>query len=138
MFCNMVLERPEVAVDERFLGNARRVANRAALTQVIEDAFSTLSADEVVKRLDSARIANGKVNDVHSLATHPQLEARRRWRPVATPQGDIQALLPPANLDDDDVVMGSVPAVGEHTAAVLGELGLSPETVSRLQSTGAI
>ena len=137
-FCAEVLRQPEVVADERFVGNARRTSNRAELTRLIEDVFATLSADDVVRRLDAAGIANGRVNDVHELAAHPQLAARHRWRRVGTTQGEIDALLPPANLAGADVVMGSVPAVGEHTAAVLGELGLSAESVRRLQSTGAI
>lgn len=138
LFCTMVLEQPEIAVDERFLGNARRTANRAALTRVIEDAFATLTAADVVKRLDVAGIANGRVNDVGQLAAHAQLAARNRWRPVGTANGEIDALLPPANVGGVDAVMGAVPSVGEHTATVLGELGLSTEAIRQLQSTGAI
>jgi crotonobetainyl-CoA:carnitine CoA-transferase CaiB-like acyl-CoA transferase len=137
-FCAEVLEQPTLASDERFAGNSRRVANRGALTHIIEASFASVSANDVVARLDRAGIANGRVNDVHQLAAHPQLAARDRWRRVGTSGGDFDALLPPANIDGADVVMANVPAVGEHTAAVLAELGYSRDAVSRLRSTAAI
>lgn len=137
-FCAEVLERPALATDERFAGNARRTANRRELTRIIEDAFASLSAEAVVERLDRAGIANGRVNDVHALGTHPQLRARDRWRRVATSGGEFDALLPPANLDGVDAVMGDVPAPGQHTTAVLAELGVDSDTLDRLRTAGAI
>jgi crotonobetainyl-CoA:carnitine CoA-transferase CaiB-like acyl-CoA transferase len=137
-FCVEVLNQPTLATDERFAGNSQRVANRGALTHVIESSFASLSADEVVNRLDRAGIANGRVNDVYAAAGHEQLAARRRWHPVHTSAGSFDALLPPANIDGVDVVMGDVPHVGQHTASVLAELGYDDVVVDRLRSAGAI
>jgi crotonobetainyl-CoA:carnitine CoA-transferase CaiB-like acyl-CoA transferase len=137
-FCADVLEQPTLATDERFAGNARRVANRGALTHIIETAFADLSADDVVARLERAGIANGRVNDVHVVAAHEQLAARDRWRRVGTSGAAFDALLPPANIDGVDAVMGDVPDVGQHTVAVLTELGYDAAAVRRLRSTGVI
>jgi crotonobetainyl-CoA:carnitine CoA-transferase CaiB-like acyl-CoA transferase len=133
-----VLEQPSLAADERFAGNSRRVANRGALTHVIESAFANSTADDVVARLDRAGIANGRVNDVYALAAHEQLAARKRWRRVSTSKGEFDALVPPANIDGVEVVMSEVPALGQHTRAVLAELGISGAAVGDLQSSGAI
>ena len=61
------------------------------------------------------------------LAEHPQLEARGRWAEVDSPVGSLRTLIPPATLDGDEPVMGRIPEPGEHTAAVLAELGISEE-----------
>ena len=84
-FCEKVMQRPELARDPRFAGNARRVAERAALRQLIVDTFSTLTAAKVAERLEAAQIANARVNTMHEVWAHPQLKARRRWREVGSP-----------------------------------------------------
>ena len=137
-FCAEVLERPELATDERFADNPRRTANRVELTHIIELAFENVSAEAVVKKLDAAAIANGRVNDVHAFAAHEQLAARNRWRRVDTSGGEIEAMLPPVDLDGVDPVMGGVPAVGQHTDAVLVELGYDQGAIDAMRAAGAI
>jgi itaconate CoA-transferase len=75
---------------------------------------------------------------VHELAAHEQLKARDRWRSIGTSAGPIDALLPPANLQDVDVVMGDVPSVGQHTDAILAELGYARDAIDAMRATGAI
>ena len=127
-FCRGVLRRPELADDERFAGNERRLYNREALEAIIEASLSDLSRAEVVSRLDEAGIANGAVNEISHVAEHPQLKARQRWTTVESPIGPIPALYPPYNLQGMSPNMGRVPARGEHTREVLSELGLSEAT----------
>ncbi len=122
-FCAEVLDNPALSDDGRFANNAVRVQNRAELEAIIEDHFSQHTQDEVLARLDKADIANGKVNDIPAVASHPQLTARHRWASVASPVGAIPALLPPHNLQHASPRMGAVPALGEHTQEVLTELG---------------
>jgi itaconate CoA-transferase len=137
-FCTEVLGAPDIADDERFADNVRRVANRAELTRLIERAFATLTADDVVRRLNAAGIANGRLNDVHAFAAHEQLRARDRWRAVGTSAGAIDALLPPAQLEGVDIVMGAVPDVGQHTEAILTELGYDRARIDGMRAAGAI
>jgi itaconate CoA-transferase len=135
-FCEKVLQRPEMANDERFAGNARRLAARDALHAIIVDVFSKLSAEQVLERLEAAQIANAQVNDMAGVWAHPQLAARGRWHSVATPAGEVPALAPPGSAGDPR--MDAVPAIGEHTDAILSELGYSPEAISALRGEGAI
>jgi crotonobetainyl-CoA:carnitine CoA-transferase CaiB-like acyl-CoA transferase len=79
----------------------------------------------VEQRLDEAQIANGRMNDMAGVWSHPQLTARERWRSVDTPSGPLRALLPPAQNSSFDYRMDAVPAVGEHTEAILRELGFA-------------
>jgi crotonobetainyl-CoA:carnitine CoA-transferase CaiB-like acyl-CoA transferase len=137
-FCADVLGAPDLARDERFVDNSRRVANRVELTRIIEQAFVALSAADVVRRLDAAGIANGRLNDVHAFASHEQLHARRRWRTIETSAGDIDALLPAADLNGIDAVMGGVPAVGQHTESVLSELGYDSAAIASMRATGGL
>jgi itaconate CoA-transferase len=138
LFCDKVLQRPELAGDERLASNARRVAARAEVDAIVDETFSRLSAGEVVQRLELAGIANARINEMHEVWAHPQLAARERWTQVDTPAGSIPALLPPALPDSVRPVMGPVPGLGEHTDAVLGELGYSSETIAGLRAERAI
>jgi itaconate CoA-transferase len=138
LFCDRVLQRPELAGDERFASNARRVAARAEVDAIVDETFSRLSAEEVVQRLELAGIANARINEMHEVWAHPQLAARERWTQVDTPAGRIPALLPPALPDSVQPRMGPVPGLGEHTDSVLGELGYSPETIASLRAARAI
>ena len=133
-FCDTVLQRPEVATDARFCSNAQRNAHRDALQALILQEFSTLSAAQVVERLDQAGIANARVNDMADLWAHPQLAARQRWIEVDSPVGRIPALLPPGVNSAFDYRMDAVPAVGQHNAAILAELGWSAEQIDALQA----
>ncbi|RAH68113.1 CaiB/BaiF CoA transferase family protein [Aspergillus aculeatinus CBS 121060] len=130
-FCGLVLRQPQLAEDDRFKNNSLRVKNRDALQRIINDAFSELSAEQAVARLDEAAIANARVNDMQGVWEHPQLKARNRWTSVATPAGTVPALVPPGmSLDDSEafyVRMDAVPDVGEHNEAILAELGIERE-----------
>ena len=138
VFCERVLGRPDLTSDGRFSSNSARVAHRADLTRIIEEAFAGLPAGEVVERLDSAGIASGRLNGIAEVALHPQLAARRRWREVATSAGTIAATLPPANLDGVEPAMGAVPSLGQHTEAVLRSLGYSSAVIASMRASGAI
>jgi itaconate CoA-transferase len=90
---------------------------------LIEDVFAALDSETVIARLDDARIANAHLNDVAGLIAHPQLASRDRWREVDTPVGPIPALRPPAIMSGVDDRFDPVPALGQHTDAILAELG---------------
>ncbi len=137
-FCDTVLRNPALATDPRFDANVRRSEHRAELKAVIEQTFADLTAQEVIARLDDAQIANAAVNQVGDLWSHPQLQARRRFRSLDSPAGELRALLPPATVDSFDARMDPVPALGEHTARILRELGRSEADIERLRTTGVI
>jgi len=137
-FCEAVLERPELATDPRFDSNSARVENREALDETIEGAFGDLSSEEVISRLDWARIANTRMRTVQEFLDNPQLNARDRWREVDSPAGPIRTLIPPVTMQGVESVMEPIPEVGEHTGAILEELGLDPERIRSLRDAGAV
>lgn len=138
LFCDKVLQAPGLATDPRFASNSKRSAARSELRALIVQAFAGLTAAQVVERLDQAQIANANVNTMHDVWAHPQLRARGRWTEVDTPAGPIPALLPPGSWDERQPRMDPVPALGEHTAALLAELGYAPERIVQLRSEQAI
>ncbi len=137
-FCMDVLQRPELTKDERFASNSARVANQMQLDDEITAAFTGVSAAEIVARLDRAGIANARMNSMHEFVAHPQLAARNRWREIDSPAGPLRALLPPIMLDDMEPVMGAIPALGEHTDLILGELGYDLPSVSNMRQRGIV
>ncbi|RDU99452.1 CaiB/BaiF CoA transferase family protein [Trinickia dinghuensis] len=137
-FCEHVLHVPQLAEDPRFNSNAKRVASRDALCVIIVDAFSKLTAANVVDRLDTAQIANAHMNEMADVWAHPQLRARNRWVEIDSPAGRIPALLPPGVDHAEDVRMDAVPALGQHTEALLHELGFTDADVRRWRDTHVI
>ena len=138
IFCEKVLLQPDLAVDERFSTNAKRNGQRELLSGLIVKAFALLTALQLAERLETAGIANAQVNSMHEVWDHPQLKARDRWREVDTPAGPIPALLPPGSWQHAPPRMDAVPALGQHTDAILGLQGYSAAQIAALREQGVI
>lgn len=137
-FCAKVLRQPGLAADARFASNSARTGARQELRAIIVDVFAQLTAEQVVARLDEAQIANAHMNDMHDLWAHTQLAARGRWVDVGIPGGAIPALLPPAVPNTWQARMDPVPALGEHTEAILSGLGYAAADIAALRAEQAI
>src|SRR5690606_18604774 len=136
--CSRVLGQPELAGDARFRRNSSRVANREELDRMLAARFTAFDAAGLRTLLDEAGIANASVNAVTGLAEHPVLTERNRWHPVGTPGGKFRALLPPVRLNGFPPTMGPVPDVGEHTDALLRELGYDDRAIAGLRADGVV
>ena len=133
-----ILRRNDLADDERFATNAQRVRNRAVLDEAIGAWCARHDLAEIQKSADDAGIGNSRYNVPSEVVAHPHLAARNRWREVQTERGPIQALLPPAVIDGFESPMGPVPALGQHTDAVLTEFGVAPADLESLRERGVI
>ncbi|MEN9944339.1 MAG: hypothetical protein RLY18_297 [Pseudomonadota bacterium] len=138
LFCEKVLLQPELATDPRFDKNFKRNENRMELNSIILKIFSAMTSEQVLAKLEEAQIANASLNDMHQFWDHPQLHARGRWQSVESPNGPIPALLPPGINTAYEYRMDKIPAVGEHTEAILKELGHPEESIQQLKKSGAI
>lgn len=137
-FCAAVLQRPEIATDLRFASGTARVAHRDELYAEIVAVFVTLTAVQIVERLEAAGIANARLNSVQEFLDHPQLATRDRWREVASPVGALQMLKPPVIMADVEPRMDPIPAVGAHTEAILRSLGYDDAHIVRLRAEKVI
>ena len=137
-FCEAVLRKPALTQDARFSSAPARQKHREAMHAQIDAVFLQLKTREVVERLEAADIANARLNDMGGFWRHPQLEARGRWAKVGSPAGEIDALKPPFNLSGFEPRMDAVPALGEHSRAILAELGYGDPEVEALAASGAI
>lgn len=124
-FCDVVLRAANLATDERFRGNARRVDNRPALHEEINRVLGSLTVAETLRRLDQAGIANAQLRTMSEFSAHPQLAERNRWRNIDSPIGPVRSLIPPVTSRATDFRMGAVPDIGEHTVSVLSEFGFT-------------
>ncbi len=138
VFCDKVLENPELKSDPRFSTGPRRSTARRELYAIIVESFSRFTAAQVVKRLDDAQIGNSTMNNMRQVWEHAQLEARKRWAEVDTPNGKILAMRPPGVPESFNARMDPIPAVGEHTTAILGEIGYSEFEIARLRGAQVI
>ncbi|SDE95564.1 Crotonobetainyl-CoA:carnitine CoA-transferase CaiB [Variovorax sp. CF079] len=136
-FCETVLQRPALTADPRFTANFKRAAERDALRRIIVEAFSSLTRVQVVERLELAQIANAQVNTMNDVWAHPQLKARGRWTEVGSPKGPLPAMLPPGTWDVGPR-MDPVPALGQHTDAILAELGYGAAEIEALHAAKAV
>jgi crotonobetainyl-CoA:carnitine CoA-transferase CaiB-like acyl-CoA transferase len=136
-FCDQVLRPPALASAPRSTSNYTRVAARAALRAIIVEAFASLSVGQVLERLEAAQIANAQVNTMRDVWAHPQLKARGRWTEVGSPQGRLPAMLPPGSWDVGPR-LDPVPALGEHTDAILAELGYGAAQIEALHAAQAV
>ncbi len=138
VFCHNVLGHKELALDERFDSNSKRLANREALQAMIVGCFAHLTQEQVTGRLDAAGIANARVNTMRDVWEHPQLKVRDRWTYVETSAGRIPALLPPGSSSEFSPCLGAVPSLGQHTDAILKELGWTQAQINALRAQQAI
>jgi len=137
-FCADVLQRPALADAASFQTNELRMANRDALHKAIDEVLSVLPPETVIERLEGAGIAYARMNSVAEFIDHPQLTTRDRWRHVESEAGQVRALKPPVFMEDVEPVMGRVPSLGEHTRAILEELGFDRDAVAAWKKEGAI
>ena len=99
--------------------------------------MSLLTIDEAVDALDRARIASARLNTIADVLDHPQLVARDRWRQVRTPVGTIRGLRSAVE-PVGEVPLAEVPSLGQHTEAILAEIGLNAEEVRQLRNRGVV
>ncbi|MGI9253916.1 MAG: CaiB/BaiF CoA transferase family protein [Thermomicrobiales bacterium] len=136
--CRIVCERPEWLTDERYTNSPSRRVNRVSLETAIEEAFSALPRAEVTRRLEAADIPFGSQLEVTEFAEHPQLSERGRWRPVETPGGIVESIVPAMDLEGAPHRMDPMPAVGQQTDEILAEAGYRPDEIAALHASGAV
>lgn len=133
-----IIDRPDLADDPRFATNPDRCASRDVLNEAIGSWCARHDLAEIQRIADRAGIGNSRYNTPSEVVAHEHLKARDRWRTVETPKGPISALRPPPVISDFEQPMGAVPGLGQHTDALLRELGFDDAGIAGLRSDGAV
>lgn len=133
-----IIDRPDLADDPRFATNSDRCSRRDVLAEAIGSWCARHDLAEIQQIADDAGIGNSRYNRPSEVIVHQHLKDRDRWRPVSTPTGEISALLPPPVIAGYEPPMAAVPGLGQHTDAILTDMGLSDAEIAALREQGAI
>jgi len=136
--CAEVLLHPAWTDDPRFARNELRVANRDVLEPMIEAALAEVSLEEAEARLDAASLAFARANEARDVFDHPQVLARDRRLRTGSPTGPVDLLRAPFNIQGLTEPERAIPAVGEHTDAILRDLGYTAGAITDLRSDGVV
>ena len=138
-FC-AVAGLPELALDPRFVRNAGRVRDRAALVPRLAQLFKTRRRADWLAALEAAKVPCGPINDLAEVFADPQVVQREMTVRIAHPlSGNLELVASPMKLSATPVQYRlPPPLLGEHTDEVLGELGLDPAEIARLRRLDTI
>jgi itaconate CoA-transferase len=138
VFCERVIERPDLLADPRFASTTLRRTHRAVLEPIVEEVFRTRDAGDWLGRLRAARVPCGEVRGMAEVLAHPQVAARRLIRVIDSPVGPLPTIEAAFRLSDSPVATGPLPDLGGDTDAVLRDIGYSDEQLAELRNAGVI
>jgi formyl-CoA transferase len=133
------IDRPELATDPRFATNADRVRNYAALRELLEGIFRTRPRDEWLGRLEAEDVPSAPIYAIDEALDSPEAEPIHPVARYGAGERAFRLIRPPADFASTPVGGGSPPPyLGEHTGAILGDLGYSPAEIQSLREEGAV
>ena len=134
------IEREDLAADPSLADNAGRAQRADELDGVIGAWTARHDADEVVRLLNQVQVPNGKIYSIADIAKDPQYQAREMIREVMLPDGKrlkVPGIVPKLTGTPGEIGAPG-PALGEHTDAVLRELGYSDGEIATLRAQGIV
>jgi crotonobetainyl-CoA:carnitine CoA-transferase CaiB-like acyl-CoA transferase len=138
LLAGMVLGRPNLADDPRYASNALRVTRRAELDEIIAEWAAGRTLAEGRAAAEAAGLGHARRNGPTDVLAHPQLSERGRWCEFGSPVGPVTGLPPPPEIDDWQWRLDPAPALGEHTTAILCELGFGERHIEQMRADGVI
>jgi crotonobetainyl-CoA:carnitine CoA-transferase CaiB-like acyl-CoA transferase len=135
-----VLDQPGWATDPRFSTNAERVRNIGDLSAMLRETFCVWDREKLIAALDTVGVPCGAINSVDEVFKEPQVQAREMLRHVPHPSGvNVPLVASPMRFEGDPLPIRSAPPLlGEHSDAILAELGYSSDTVAALRRAEVI
>lgn len=135
-----VLDRPDIATDERFVNNPMRVANREDLVTLLQSIFETRDSEHWLDGCYKAGIPSGKINSIEQVFNHPQVLARDMLVEIEHPMAGMlkMAGIPYELSASPASIRLAPPTLGQHTDEVLRDLGRTDEEIRRLHESGVI
>lgn len=138
VFCEQVIDRPDLLDDERFETNERRIEHRDAFESIVEAEIRKNDRDYWMKRFREADIPWGDVNQLDEVLDHPQTDHLDAVREIDTSEGPIKVIDNPLELSHGELRRDRMPDLGEHNRALLRELGYGGEEIDELEEEGVI
>ncbi len=139
-FCGVLGVEPAVRDDVRYATNPARLAHRAEIVPLLQTKLAQWAAAALLERLQAAEIPCGPINSIPDSLTDEHYRARGNIVDLEHPSaGPLHTLASPVRLADTPPTYRlPPPRLGEHTAAVLAELGYGNDEVEALRSAGLI
>ena len=133
-----MLGRPDLADDPSLSTNEQRCGQRQRIDAEISKWTGARSGDDILRAADECKIGGARFNSISEVTAHPQLSSRGRWIDVDSPVGPVTTLSPPFTNPTWPPATGAIPGLGEHTNAILTELGLSADEIAELRAGGIV
>jgi crotonobetainyl-CoA:carnitine CoA-transferase CaiB-like acyl-CoA transferase len=135
-----VLNRADLANHPDYAKMADRLRNRPALMALLTQIFTAATSDEWLERLAAAGVPAGPIYKMDEVFDDPQVQHLGIAQPVPHGErGEIRLVGQPVTLSRTPAVLETpLPAKGEHSDAVLEEIGYSAADIARLRAAGAV
>ena len=135
-----VLGRRELLTDPRFRTTNDRVAHRADLDPILNDAFKARTRADWVAYLNERGVACGPIYDLAEVFQDPQIRHQQMLVEMPHPvHGEVKLLGMPVKLSETPGEFRlPPPLLGQHTEEVLREIGYAPEVIAEMRTTGVI
>jgi crotonobetainyl-CoA:carnitine CoA-transferase CaiB-like acyl-CoA transferase len=138
IFCERVIERPDLLEDARFKTSEARRKNRGVLEEIVEKVFLERTHQEWLRRLRENRLPYGEVKGIAEVLAHPQVIARKMIREMESPVGSVPVIASPLRLSDSPPRLDPIPALGQDTLAILREIGYGDGEIENLRRNQVI
>ena len=134
IFCRKVIEKPGLLEDPRFATVEGRRKNRGELEETIEKIFLQRDHKYWLGQLKKVELPYGEVRGIAQVLAHPQVAARKLIRETESPAGNVPVIANALKMSDSPARYDRIPALGEDSDAILGELGYSAAAIAKLRA----
>ena len=130
----------DLITDERFSSFENRARHRSSLKELMDDAYASLTTDEICERFEAEDVPYSRVNLREQVADDPQVQAMQAlWTYDHPKAGDVRTPRPPAQFSDTPSnIHAHTPSLGEHNSETLAELGFTAAEIESLTAAGVI
>ena len=133
VFCEIVIEKPELLTDARFATVQDRRKNRGLLEETIENIFVTRDHQHWLAQLKKAELPHGIVRGIAQVLAHPQVAARKLIREAESPVGKVPVIANALKMSRSDARYDRIPALGEDSENILRGLGYGADDIAALK-----